>query len=45
MAFGIRLYGVDWRDLFAAAFALAYIGSFIAAIEYALARLWFMSSF
>ncbi|GGC62747.1 hypothetical protein GCM10011504_46170 [Siccirubricoccus deserti] len=43
MAFGIRLYGVEWRDLFAA--ALAYIGSFIAAIDYALARLPFMSSF
>jgi hypothetical protein len=45
MAFGIRLNGELWRDLLVAALALGYIGSFIAAIEYALARLHFMSSF
>jgi hypothetical protein len=45
MAFGFRLYGADWRDLFATVLAVAYIGGFVAAIEYALARLQFMSSF
>jgi hypothetical protein len=45
MASAFRLYGADWRDLLTAAFVLAYIGGFIAAIEYALARLQFMSSF
>jgi hypothetical protein len=45
MAFGFRLYGADWHDLFAAAFAFAYIGGFVLAIEYALSRLQFMSSF
>jgi hypothetical protein len=45
MAFGFQLYGGGWRDLLATAFALAYIGGFIAAIEYALARLQFMSTF
>jgi hypothetical protein len=35
----------QWEDVVAAALALGYIGGFVAAVEFALARLAFLSSF
>ncbi len=45
MALGFLFRGWSWYDMLLAGLALAYIGGFVAAIEYALARLHFMSSF
>jgi hypothetical protein len=35
----------QWEDVGAAALALGYLGGFVAAVEFALARLVFLSSF
>jgi len=35
----------QWEDVAAAALALGYLGGFVAAVEFALARLVFLSSF
>ena len=35
----------EWEDLGAAALAVGYLGGFVAAVEFALSRLVFLSSF
>ena len=40
-----RQHRHQWEDVGAAALALGYLGGFVAAVEFALARLVFLSSF
>ncbi|MCO6414583.1 hypothetical protein JYK14_00105 [Siccirubricoccus sp. KC 17139] len=43
MAFGLGFHGSGWYDVLSGVLALLYIGGFVAAVEYAIMRLHFLS--